>query len=235
MIINGKQHNLIANPHITNDYKSALTISHFSLFHNGFSNLHTHLTEHKPWLGALNDWNVPGSWLHAFCLWLIKSYLLIRSSSSPFFRIPSVGCGKYATGFIKDINELNLHLYNSLWSKETRIPYQFTHPDNVFTKQTLQIPLMDTYLGLNMTWHICFRIVLKNIFHGFLYVFLNWPFPQKYHHQSQQATSEQNKTKAQQRHSWPPPNQSKPSKIIPSKKSTWVIKLNNSSLRGTKT
>lgn len=105
---------------------------HFSLFHNDFSNLHR-----KPWLGALNDWNVPGSWLHAVCLWLIKSYLLIRSSQCPFFRVPAMGFRKYSTGFIKDINELNPLCYNSLWSKKTTALCQFIHPDTLFTKQAL--------------------------------------------------------------------------------------------------
>lgn len=136
VIINRKQHKLIAKPHITNYYKSTLTISIFLYFTMALVTFTLISLNHKPWLGALNDCNVPVSWLHAFCLWLIKSYLLIRSSSSPFFRIPAVGCGKYSIGFIKDINELNFHWYNSLWSKET-ILCQFTHPDTVLTKQTL--------------------------------------------------------------------------------------------------
>lgn len=137
VFVNRKQHKLIAKPHITNDYKSALTISIFLYFTMALVTFTLISLNYKPWLGALNDWNVPGSWLHAFCSWLVKSYLLIRSSSSPFFRVPAVGCGKYSTGFIKDRNELNPHWYNSLWSKEITVLCQFTHPDTVYKTDTV--------------------------------------------------------------------------------------------------
>lgn len=91
VFINRKQHKLIAKPHITNDYKSALTISIILYFTMALVTFTLISLNHKPSLGALNDWNVPGSWLHAFCLWLIKSYLLIRSSSSPEYQLWDVG------------------------------------------------------------------------------------------------------------------------------------------------
>lgn len=93
-------------------------------------------------------------------------------------------------------------------------------------------------MGLNMTSHICFRIFFKNLFLGFKYVALNWTFPQRYHHQSQQPTSKQNETPAKAAlppQALPPrPQKKTPNKIKPSKKSTRVIKLNNSTLCSTK-